>query len=58
VCYFINRKKHLLHPNGQQGKNINKKGDRKMAVAYVIASMGISIAFNASLIAKEHSYTK
>ena len=29
-----------------------------MAVAYVIASMGISIAFNASLIAKEHSYTK
>lgn len=29
-----------------------------MGVAYVIASMGISIAFNAGLIAKEHSYNK
>ena len=29
-----------------------------MGVAYVIASMGISIAFNAGLIAKEYSYNK
>ena len=42
----------------KQGKKriiFKGKGDIKM-VAYVIASMVVSVAFNASLIAKEHSY--
>jgi hypothetical protein len=58
VCYFIDRQKHRQRERGSRVKISVDKGDKKMAVAYVIASMGISIAFNASLIAKEHSYTK
>ena len=55
MCYFIDEDKS--EPVRAAGyRKITEQGDIKMEIAYVVASMVISAVFDATLIAKDHSY--